>query len=377
MKFEYRIGGLFSSDTTGAKTMQYCAEISFRYGRTNYFDAPAWGSASITCINPETFATTGGVTFGIGTSLEFYIREKGTSTWRLIWQGLVNDVNKTYGKKAQGDIVIISCSSPTGASSAYSQNTYSAATNVALDTWLQTVFPPAGAFGYVKTRGTFTSNVTVGAATQAYTSIINYAQNTEQGYIQDNGNFCNIHGRFQYGTQIGNGFTDVAGATGSVYDEIGSLPQSSTYFTQVRIDPETLAAVGTFATYYAGTLQLSTLHATTAQAQETADQLAVKFNNRDNVIGSVSFPLDAQVNDELIDIIEVDPSSTYNQVIGQKQLLTFRGDTQQVIIEGVSFTATPAGSRITINVSDEKINKFLTLDDTYWGVLDSSERVLA
>lgn len=376
MKYEYRLGGLFSSDLDGAKTMQYAASISFRYGRTNYFDAAAWGSGAITLINPPAFDGT--VDFGIGSTVTFYIREKGTSTWRTIWIGLVNDVNKTYDKKIAGDIVDITLSSPTGATSAFSQATYSASTNKNTSTWLQEVFPPAGAFGYVKPRGTFTTSVSVDAATQAYTTVLTYAQNTEQGYIQDNDNFCNIHGRFNYASAIGAGLRDTEptpASGGSVYDQIGSLPQSSTFFTQVFINPEKVGQGFTFATYYAGILSLSTLDATQAQAQNTADMLAAKFNERGDVIGSVSFPMEAQINDELIQIIEVNPSSTYNQTIGQKQLLTFRGNTQQVLIEGVLFTATPAGSRLTFNISDENINKFLTLDDTYWGELD--ERVLA
>jgi hypothetical protein len=53
--------------------------------------------------------------------------------------------------------------------------------------------------------------------------------------------------------------------------------------------------------------------------------------------------------------------------------VTFRGVTYQCIVEGVNFSATPAGSSYTYYVSGADLNAYLILDNTTFGKLDSNK----
>jgi hypothetical protein len=57
-------------------------------------------------------------------------------------------------------------------------------------------------------------------------------------------------------------------------------------------------------------------------------------------------------------------------VIGAQVSVAFRGTTFQCIVEGVTISATPAGSRYTYFVSGDALNDYLLLDNAVFGRLD-------
>jgi hypothetical protein len=60
----------------------------------------------------------------------------------------------------------------------------------------------------------------------------------------------------------------------------------------------------------------------------------------------------------------------FGKTIGRQVSVTFRGTTFQCIVEGVTMSATPAGSSFTFFLSGADLNAYLRLDNTVFGKLD-------
>lgn len=149
-------------------------------------------------------------------------------------------------------------------------------------------------------------------------------------------------------------FSDVAGQV--PYTEIQFEGLADSYFDIVYVKPAGLAAQssGSGSRQYA----LDTYDQTTAQAQTWADYLLIQLGSATQTPSTISTISDA-----------VEPVF---YMPGNSVEITLRGSTYYATIEGGVITATPAQTRITLNLSDREATNFLILDDTVWGKLDEN-----
>lgn len=161
-------------------------------------------------------------------------------------------------------------------------------------------------------------------------------------------------------------------STNQVYDQITFSSFADNYYTQVTVDPETLApvtvtAAGATAPYR--TLQTNTLQNTTGQATDFANYLLANFSSSSPKITSISCMAEAQSSFQL-DKCGAIAAYGPGGAAGVRVPVTFRGTTIQCVIEGVNISATPAGSRYTFHVSGADMNNYLILDNAVFGTLD-------
>jgi hypothetical protein len=71
-----------------------------------------------------------------------------------------------------------------------------------------------------------------------------------------------------------------------------------------------------------------------------------------------------------LDQIGAGATSGASSVVGAQVSVAFRGTTFQCIVEGLTISATPAGSRYTYYVSGADLNAYLILNNAVFGRLN-------
>jgi len=166
-------------------------------------------------------------------------------------------------------------------------------------------------------------------------------------------------------------FSDTANdATNQVYDQIEFESLADNFYTQVTVSPESFGSQtklksGAVKPYR--TLQTNTLNANTGQAADYADYLLSNYQTPKFAIGSISCLSEAQ---NAFRLDRIGTNAGVPQMIGVSCTVTFRGTVYSTIIEGVSVTATPEGSRYTYYLSGADLNAYLLLDNATFGRLD-------
>jgi hypothetical protein len=169
-------------------------------------------------------------------------------------------------------------------------------------------------------------------------------------------------------------FSDTANdSTNQVYNQINFDSLADNFYTQVTVTPESFGAatvtnVGAVAPFRA--YQANTLNASTAQASDYASYLLSNYGTPKFAISSFTCMAEAQSSFQLDTI---GAGFFLACAPGTQVGVTFRGVTYQCIIEGVNFSATPAGSSYTYYVSGADLNAYLILDSTTFGTLDNNK----
>jgi hypothetical protein len=159
-------------------------------------------------------------------------------------------------------------------------------------------------------------------------------------------------------------------ATNQVYSLINFDSLSDNYYTQIIADPESYGAavvtqVGATTPYR--TYQVNTLNNSTAQAQDFANYLLGNYGTSRFAISSITCVSEAQSSFQLDKIGYL---GSFSQIAGTLVSVAFRGTTYQCIVEGVTMSATPAGSSFTFHLSGADLNAYLRLNDAVFGKLD-------
>lgn len=166
-------------------------------------------------------------------------------------------------------------------------------------------------------------------------------------------------------------FSDTANnSTNQVYNQINFDSLADNFYTQVTVTPESFGAatvtnVGAVAPFRA--YQANTLNASTAQASDYASYLLSNYGTPKFAISSFTCMAEAQNSFQLD---KIGTGGFLACAPGTQVGVTFRGVTYQCIIEGVNFSATPAGSSYTYYVSGADLNAYLILDNATFGTLD-------
>ena len=169
-------------------------------------------------------------------------------------------------------------------------------------------------------------------------------------------------------------FSDTANdSTNQVYNQINFDSLADNFYTQVTVTPESFGAatvtnVGATAPFR--TYQANTLNASTGQASDYASYLLSNYGAPKFAISSFTCMAEAQNSFQLD---KIGTGGFLSAAPGTQIGVTFRGVTYQCIVEGVNFSATPAGSSYTYYVSGADLNAYLILDSTTFGTLDNNK----
>jgi len=159
-------------------------------------------------------------------------------------------------------------------------------------------------------------------------------------------------------------------ATNQVYNDITFDSLADNYYTQVVVTPESYAEQIVPAGSTTGrSYQVNTLNASTTDALNYADYLLSNYGTQQFTISSVTCLGEAQNSFQLDKIAA---NNFYNQP-GYYINVVFRGTTYPCVIEGVTMSATPAGSRFTYYLSGGSLNNYLRLDNATYGTLDNNK----
>jgi hypothetical protein len=156
--------------------------------------------------------------------------------------------------------------------------------------------------------------------------------------------------------------------TNQVYDQINFGSLADNYYTQVSVSPEgfstqTVTKSGASAPYR--TLLTNTFNASNAQALDFANYLQANYGTQRFALVSVSAIAEAQNS------FHLDGAGYFlGDAIGRGISVAFRGTTYNSVIEGVTMSATPEGSRYTFYLSGADLNAFLLLGNSVYGRLD-------
>jgi hypothetical protein len=158
-------------------------------------------------------------------------------------------------------------------------------------------------------------------------------------------------------------------STNQVFDQLMLDSLSETYYTAAEFTQNTTSSVGRHevgsAPYvlYTG----ETITQTDEANQANAERLANVYSTAAFDIMSISCLSEAQASWNLW----LGNTNPYD-VIGTRSNVTFRGTTTNVIIIGLTITATPESSRLTFHCAPTRFFQFLTLDDAALGKLDEN-----
>ena len=158
------------------------------------------------------------------------------------------------------------------------------------------------------------------------------------------------------------------------YDGIRFRSSADNYYNQVTITPLSVAAQeasdGTTPIFG---LQKNTVDYSTTQADDHAEWLLANFATKNSTIAEITF-----TDVQQVDIVYPNPFN-YNMIlaceapINARGTIGFRGDSYNVIFEGVQITATPQQTRVTLYMSGQDNNAYLVLNDAIYGKLDENK----
>lgn len=166
--------------------------------------------------------------------------------------------------------------------------------------------------------------------------------------------------------------TASSNSTHLYYDQIRFKSRAENFYTKAVIDPQTLATQqATKGSAPFNALELSTLDATTAQADDLAEYLVNMYSSRTAFPTEVTFAFGRQegVAGKQGRFFEL---LLLGNLVGKRFQVIFRGSTYNVIAEGASIQGSLDDTKITVFFSSEAQNNFLILNDTVYGTLDTN-----
>lgn len=354
---------------TGSRTeITNVVDCNVRIGRQAQLDAYNSNTASFTVRYPNGFASPN-ANYVPGT--EIWIEVDYLSASRQIFRGRIADVRIVYGKPyasstGPDDYLQIDCESYF-AELGRAQGGGFAVTAAKLETQCNQVNAQFNtSIGVVSTFGgqdLFPATTLNGTLADW----VNLCTLTMNGRMRDSGPFgVTMTNQYHKLTNFFGNFSDVPGSGLNTYEEITFDSLADNYYTQVTVDPESYAeqTVQTGSAPYR-TYKVNTLNASTGQALDYANYLLATYKTPILAISSFRVFIDAQTN--------FNPSYGFTD-LGTAIVVTFRGTTNNCILEGATYSATPAGGiHATFYVSGEDLNNYLLLDNAVYGKLDENK----
>ena len=327
------------------------------------------------------FPSSWSVTPKLGDQVVGYIYKPGvvvgTDNFAAFW-GRIRDVKINYGYTTNMDHVTIECEG-IQADWGRAQLTNYALASALTDSQVNSVGSAIGAL-----PAAFDGRSTGSA--QTYTGngleLLNTITRTEEArFFASSLTYRSSPSLYWYGRnfppQLTFVFNDGTGA-GDLremkYEQIEFRSSADNYYNSITITPNALAAqTATLSETPLYGWQVNTIDNTTGQASDHAQWLLNNYQSKDSTLASLTF---TDVQQDPInypfpfntDVIECITSAIANQGI-----IYFRGNTYNVILEGISVNATPDQTRVTIFFSGRDTNAYLILNNTQgFGTLDNN-----
>lgn len=301
-----------------------------------------------------------------------------TATPYVIWYGEINDVSAQYGIPYAGgvgnsDYLSFTCEGAFAAVGRMQGNNYAMAASYIVDQFQNANSQTGLNFGYLP-LGSLTplAATTVSGTWGDWVNRVCQSTNSRlwDGFAY---NGSTVISPFYNSVSTVN-FSDTANnSTNQVYSQINFDSLADNYYTQVTVTPEsfpvaTVTQAGASLPYR--TYQTNTLNASTSQAADYGNYLLSNYGTPRFAISSFTCSGDAQKSFQLDKLGE---NNEFAKSVGRQTTVTFRGTTFQCIIEGVTMSASPAGSSFTFYVSGADLNAYLILDNTTFGKLDQNK----
>lgn len=335
--------------------------VSFTYGRTQPTDDFPAAQATLTGILPDSLPALFKSINSI-VSCDLY-DATGTTLYASYWF-TVKSLTRTYGTIANLDTWQMT---GVGWINQLTEQQFTA--DYAISAGTYTVYQAQNICNYWSIANTYTDNGNslVSAQTYPANSYINDAiqelMRTEQGRIID----CVVTSvrfvsrNFAVNGAVSTHFSDdVSDPLTNVYTAIDFLNSGDYLANTVIVQPEGLSAVSVGTTR--PVLSFQTVDQTTTQATDLASYIKSTLDLNTVRPLSLTYLLDDYCPAGLV--IPMSP--------GTVVAVTLRGTYYECVVEGVSVTASPAVTTVTLNLSSAEAYQFLRLDDAIFGTLDEN-----
>jgi hypothetical protein len=346
----------------GSVNIDDVQNISITKGRSQITDPFKGGTATISGREVSSLPA-----LEIGKEIEIVATE-GLNSFTM-FHGIIADVQINFGIISAMDTYTISCedalaiagrgqtgdlfSWPSGVS------TYTAAFEVLYDAFISALtLSGSSSSSFVSGQSAPNANVL---------QLLNQIMATEQGYLFAQDPFTiQWIGRNEYQTQpiIGD-FTDDTLVTindKATFQNVTFRSFADSYFDQVVVEADGLLprAAGLGNRVYT----IQTYDVSLTQAKNLADYLLATLQVQESVPSTLSTIAEIQNNNVAIEAAQTAGS-------GRQCGLILRGDSYTVFVEGSTVTATPAQTRISLNLVSSEALSFFILDSTAFGRLDT------
>lgn len=371
--FQYQVQYGATYATMSSNTATDVQEVFFSYGRRAPLDQYNADTASITLRYPNGYATPNAL-WVTGTYVRILGRLSPNVSYKQLWVGRIADVTVDYGIPyvnvpmvgyvGNADYVTLTCEGAFAAFGRVQGENYA----MAADTLgVQTTVASAQSGLFVVTNSQFGETQLFPATTISTTwgDWVNRVVLTMNGKLIDIGTGVNPVNAFYKIPATFGGFSDTLNdADNHPYNQITFSSLADNWYTEVTVDPESFSAqTVTDGSAPYRTYLVNTLNASTGQALDYANYLLATYKTQALRIFSITVSLNAQKGD----------FPSYGQgYIGTQITVLFRGTTYQCVIEGGTFSGTPAEASATFYLSAQDLNNYLILDNAVYGKLDSN-----
>jgi len=362
-------------DGTAWRNLPSIQTVNIFRGRRLQIDDYAADVATITSLFPTDWTYTP----KLGDRVLIYIYKPGVvvgiDNFSCFW-GNIRDVDIQYGFVDNMDSVTISCEGLQANWGRAQLNSFALVQDTTDDQVLQIgtqVGLNVAQFGgrSIASAQTYTGNAF---------DIVNTLTRTEEarmwaGAASFKGTeYLYWYGRNQIGLNTTYDFNDgtVAPMTQQLaYDGIKFRSSTDNYYNQVTITPLSVAPQdaddGTTPIFG---LQKNTLDFSTTQAEDHAQWLLANFKSKNSTLAEISFTDVQQVAIAGPNPFNFNVISACSETINAKGTIGFRGDSYNVVYEGIQISATPDQTRVTLFMSGQDNNAYLILNDSIYGKLD-------
>lgn len=358
---------------TPSVELENIQQVSINAGRQALVDNFSAATAQITIRYPDGYANPiSGLTPGAVIVIQAV--ELGTaSPIMTLFNGFVSDVQVSYGIPYADDVgpadyLTISCESALARLSRASGNSYGMAAGTVsaqlANMYTQTLVP-------YSVYGSATNSQASGAVVSgSWADWLNQLAITFGGRIVD-GNVVVFAGYDPTENVTSMSFSDAPSGNDVQYVAIEFDSLAQNYFTQITVDPESYAEV-TVSNIPAGdtarNYTVNTYSGSDGQALDLANFYLNQFGTPVLGISSLTVNMNDDTANGLKTLWADIPVADTPQ--GMQVSVDFRGETFSCIIEGFTFSATPASQMVTFYFSSAELNNYLVLDNAVLGQLD-------
>lgn len=344
-------------------------DITAEIGKRNLFDTLQPGTATFTYRRLSSSTTV--PTLGAKVKLVDYT--SGTTPAQIyantnIFTGYVSDATVNYGISSAEDTITVYLEGTFAAYGRINLNNYSFP-HAALSSYIDNVETACNTVIYLYNAGTDEELHAIDWSDSAM-NLMNRISNSVYGRIVEGDQLIALQAKGQHFDTLPTWkFSDAGGTSTQKYESIQYESLGDNYYTQTQVNypVDQVAVSGTGNRV----LVIDTLSRNATNATTLANYYTAAYGTPVMGLGTISALASQQSTFLLPQFASPDLAFQGLQAcVGSQMEVDFRGQTITIIIEGASFSASPADSRFTFYVSPGDLNAYLVLNNTVLGRLD-------